>query len=306
MVATPRGHLGNLRQCAAARRRTLDCQGASVGDRRLRASTRERRSRRMPGHRQAGKERAPLGQQVVATACRPDADPRPYVGGQGTGAGGAHVSREAGARLAPGRDLVLSAAQLAAGVARVRGVHWAGTRTGNWLSQVDAQRLLDAPIRPPGRGCATAPSWPCCSARPAPLGDRRPNPRSRPPARRPLGDRRPLGKHHRVCSVPMPSWTRVAIDAWTKRAGIGAGRVFRSLRQGDGAGLDAETQHPGDRRRGRRLRRTARHRHGAPRPSAHLRQAGPEGRRAARADPAQPGPRLDPRHRALPRVSSRT
>jgi hypothetical protein len=35
--------------------------------------------------------------------------------------------------------------QLAAGVARVRGVPSAGIRTGNWLSLLDAQRLLDAP-----------------------------------------------------------------------------------------------------------------------------------------------------------------
>jgi site-specific recombinase XerD len=35
--------------------------------------------------------------------------------------------------------------QLAAGVTRVRGVPSAGSRTGNWLSRLDAQRLLDAP-----------------------------------------------------------------------------------------------------------------------------------------------------------------
>ncbi len=43
-----------------------------------------------------------------------------------------------------------------------------------------------------------------------------------------------VGKHHRVRSVPMPNWTRVAIDAWTERAGIVDGRIFRSLPQGVG------------------------------------------------------------------------
>jgi integrase len=42
----------------------------------------------------------------------------------------------------------------------------------------------------------------------------------------------------------MPSWTKVAIDAWTYRAGVTTGRVFRSLRKGDrgavGAGLSTQ------------------------------------------------------------------
>jgi integrase len=48
-----------------------------------------------------------------------------------------------------------------------------------------------------------------------------------------------VGKHHRVRSVPMPNWTRAAIDVWTERAGIVDGRVFRSLRKGDGTTLGA-------------------------------------------------------------------
>ncbi|MBV9357612.1 MAG: site-specific integrase [Chloroflexi bacterium] len=54
--------------------------------------------------------------------------------------------------------------QLAAGVSRVRGVPSAGNRTGNWLSQADAQRLLDAPDPTTRKGCATARSWPHSSA----------------------------------------------------------------------------------------------------------------------------------------------
>jgi hypothetical protein len=30
----------------------------------------------------------------------------------------------------------------------------------------------------------------------------------------------------------MPNWTRVAIESWTERAGLGEDRVFRSLRKG--------------------------------------------------------------------------
>ena len=37
-----------------------------------------------------------------------------------------------------------------------------------------------------------------------------------------------------------PNWTRVAIDAWIERAGIVSGRIFRSLRKGDGVALGAD------------------------------------------------------------------
>ena len=30
----------------------------------------------------------------------------------------------------------------------------------------------------------------------------------------------------------MPSWTKAAIDAWTERAGISEGRIFRSVHKG--------------------------------------------------------------------------
>jgi hypothetical protein len=35
-----------------------------------------------------------------------------------------------------------------------------------------------------------------------------------------------------VQTVPMPTWVKVAIDAWTTRAGIADGPVFRSVNRG--------------------------------------------------------------------------
>jgi len=44
-----------------------------------------------------------------------------------------------------------------------------------------------------------------------------------------------LGKHGRVRTIPMPTWVKVAIDAWTAAAGVCEGPVFRSMNRGDQA-----------------------------------------------------------------------
>jgi integrase len=41
-----------------------------------------------------------------------------------------------------------------------------------------------------------------------------------------------VGKHGRVRTVPMPTWVKVAIDAWTSAAGITEGHVFRAVNRG--------------------------------------------------------------------------
>ena len=41
------------------------------------------------------------------------------------------------------------------------------------------------------------------------------------------------GKHGRVRTVPMPPWTKAAIDAWSSAAGIASGLVFRGVNKGD-------------------------------------------------------------------------
>ena len=42
-----------------------------------------------------------------------------------------------------------------------------------------------------------------------------------------------VGKHHRVRTVPMPTWVKVAIDAWATTAVIADGFVFRPVNRGD-------------------------------------------------------------------------
>jgi integrase len=42
-----------------------------------------------------------------------------------------------------------------------------------------------------------------------------------------------IGKHGRVRTIPMPTWAKVAIDAWTSAAGLAEGFVFRPVNRGD-------------------------------------------------------------------------
>ncbi len=42
-----------------------------------------------------------------------------------------------------------------------------------------------------------------------------------------------VGKHGRVRTIPMPSWVKSAIDAWTAVAGVAEGHLFRPVNRGD-------------------------------------------------------------------------
>jgi integrase len=42
-----------------------------------------------------------------------------------------------------------------------------------------------------------------------------------------------VGKHGRVRTIPMPAWTKNAIDAWTVVAGVTEGHQFRPVNRGD-------------------------------------------------------------------------
>ena len=42
-----------------------------------------------------------------------------------------------------------------------------------------------------------------------------------------------IGKHGRVRTIPMPSWVKSAIDAWTSAAGVTDGHLFRPVMRGD-------------------------------------------------------------------------
>jgi integrase len=44
-----------------------------------------------------------------------------------------------------------------------------------------------------------------------------------------------VGKHGRVRTAPMPTWVKVAIDAWASPAGVSEGYVFRPVNRADRA-----------------------------------------------------------------------
>ncbi len=55
------------------------------------------------------------------------------------------------------------------------------------------------------------------------------------------------GKGNRVRTVPMPAWSKVAIDEWAAASGLGTGRVFRSLNDKQAIAREqlASTEHHG-------------------------------------------------------------
>ena len=122
---------------------------------------------------------------------------------------------------------------LAGGIARVRGVKQAGTRSGNWLTREQAQTLFDCPdvstlkgmrdraILGVLLGCGVRRSE--CAALTFEHVQQR-------EGRWVICDL--VGKGNRVRSVPMPAWTKAVIDKWTSAANISDGRIFRAVCKG--------------------------------------------------------------------------
>jgi site-specific recombinase XerD len=127
-------------------------------------------------------------------------------------------------------DNGLLAPDLAAGIRRVKSVKSVGIRVGNWLSQRQAQTLLNAPdiaIVSGLRDRAILAVLLGC-------GLRRSEVAALTFAHVQLRDCRwcivdLVGKHARVRTAPMPTWVKVAMDAWTSAAGVATGHVFRPV-----------------------------------------------------------------------------
>lgn len=123
---------------------------------------------------------------------------------------------------------------LAAGIAKVKGVKTAGVRTGNWLDREQAQALIDAPNPRTLKGLRDR----AILAVLVGTGIRRTEAArltfdhvQQREGRWVIVDL--VGKGNRVRTVPMPPWAKAAVDAWAEAVGIGEGRIFRSIRKGD-------------------------------------------------------------------------
>src|SRR6516162_227772 len=130
-------------------------------------------------------------------------------------------------------DNGLLAPELANGITRVKGVASKGIRLGNWLTAKQAQALLNAPDATTNKGLrdrAIRTVLLGCGLRRSEVAALTFKHIQQRDGRWCIVDL--VGKHGRVRTVPMPTWVKVAVDAWATAAGIADGPVFRSVNRG--------------------------------------------------------------------------
>jgi integrase len=123
----------------------------------------------------------------------------------------------------------------------VKGAKSKGVRVGNWLSLRQAQALLNAPDAATKKGLRDRAMLAILLG----CGLRRSEVAALTLAHIQQRDNRwciidLVGKHGRVRTIPMPTWVKGAVDAWTSAAGLSEGPVLRPVNRGDqvqGAGL---------------------------------------------------------------------
>src|SRR3954466_9476206 len=113
-------------------------------------------------------------------------------------------------------DNSLLSPELATGITRIKGVKMKGVRVGNWLSVQQSQTLLNTPDVTTKRGLRDRAMLAILLG----CGLRRSEVAGLTFRHIQLRDNRwcivdLVGKHGRVRTVPVPTWTKVAIDAWT-------------------------------------------------------------------------------------------
>lgn len=140
-------------------------------------------------------------------------------------------------RLAAIRRLAFEAADtgllspdLAAGIARVKGVKRLGVRAGNWISAEQGKKLIAACSSETLRGKrdrAILAVLLGCGLRRAELVDLKLDDLQVREEHWILADL--VGKGGHVRTVPVPGWVKVAVDNWVSGAEIKSGRVFRAI-----------------------------------------------------------------------------
>jgi site-specific recombinase XerD len=131
-------------------------------------------------------------------------------------------------------DNALIDSHIANGIRAVKGMPFRGRRTGNWLSRDDAQRWLNAPDIKTHKGIrdrALLAVLIGCGLRrgeAALLSFRHLQQRE---GRWAIVDI--VGKRDKMRTIPMPSWTKAAIDSCKTVAHLEEGFVFRRVNKGD-------------------------------------------------------------------------
>jgi site-specific recombinase XerD len=123
---------------------------------------------------------------------------------------------------------------LAEGVRRVSGVKTSGVRTGNWLTLQQAQQLIRTPDITTLKGLrdrAILAVMVGGGLRRSEVANLTFDHVKMRQARWVIVDI--VGKGRRVRTVPIPAWTKAAIDDWTTAADIHEDYIFRSINKGD-------------------------------------------------------------------------
>ncbi len=131
-------------------------------------------------------------------------------------------------------DNGLLAPELAAGITRVKGAKSTGVRVGNWLSVQQAQKLLNAPDVSSKKGLRDRAMLAVllgCGLRRSEVAALTLKHIQQRDNRWCIVDL--VGKHGCVRTIPMPTWVKVAIDAWTTAAGLNDGHLLRPVMRGD-------------------------------------------------------------------------
>ncbi len=127
-------------------------------------------------------------------------------------------------------DAGLLGPELAAGIRRVKGVRRIGVRLGNWLTPEQGRRLLEAtvPSRPRElRDQAMIAMLIGCGLRRAELLALHFESIQQREEHWVIADL--VGKGGHVRTVPIPTWVKNHVDAWTAAAAITHGPVFRAI-----------------------------------------------------------------------------
>jgi site-specific recombinase XerD len=131
-------------------------------------------------------------------------------------------------------DNGLLAPELAAGITRIKGVKSKGVRVGNWLSIRQAQTLLNTPDVSTKKGLRDRAMLAVllgCGLRRSEVAALTFKHIQQRDGRWCIVDL--VGKHGRVRTIPMPTWVKVAIDAWTLAVGVAEGHVLRPVNRSE-------------------------------------------------------------------------
>lgn len=124
--------------------------------------------------------------------------------------------------------------QIAGGIRAVKGAHREGRRTGNWLTREQAQAWLNAPDTRTMKGLRDRTLLAVligCGLRRTEAADLSFDHVQQRDGRWVIVDI--TGKRYKIRSVPIPNWTKAAIDGWSRASGVTKGLVFRAVNKGD-------------------------------------------------------------------------